>query len=155
MSLDTHQKSNLYGVAQGIFMVLYAIVFFVVPGRWLFESDAASIAGDVLALAGLLLMAAAFVSLRKVIQIVPEPRADGQLITGGVYRRLRHPIYSGIVLIILGLFLREPAIGVAICGAAVTLFLVIKSRFEERLLAGRYPDYAEYRKHTWGVLPGL
>ncbi len=40
-----------------------------------------------------------------VIQIAPEPRADGQLVTRGVYSRLRHPIYTAIVILVIGLFL--------------------------------------------------
>ena len=155
MSDDTHRKSNLYAFVQSALIVIFAGVFFFVPGRRLFAFPGAVIVGNVLSVAGLILMAAAFVPLRKVIQVSPEPRAEGHLVTSGIYARLRHPIYTGIVLLIIGLFLREPGLFVAVSGFMVIAFLLIKSRFEERLLAERYAEYAQYRTRTWGVLPGM
>jgi protein-S-isoprenylcysteine O-methyltransferase Ste14 len=126
-------------------IVIFATVFFAAPGPVLF---APQIAGFAICGLGLLIIIAAFISLRDVIQIAPEPRADGHLVTAGIYRWLRHPIYTGMLLVIVGLFLRQPGVFVAIAGAAVIIFLMVKSRFEEQLLAARYPDYADYRKRT-------
>ena len=106
-------------------------------------------AGYAICFVGLVIIAAAFIALRDVIQIAPEPRADGHLVTSGIYRWLRHPMYSGILVVIAGLFLRLPGLFVAISGAIVIVFLIVKSRFEERLLTARYPDYSSYRDRTW------
>ncbi|HEY6843988.1 MAG TPA: isoprenylcysteine carboxylmethyltransferase family protein [Thermoanaerobaculia bacterium] len=144
--METHRKSNLYAAAQTILIIVFAAVFFFAPGPRLF---APLIAGYVISLAGLLIIAAGFASLRGVVQIQPEPRADGHLVTSGVYRWLRHPMYTGIVLVIAGLFLRVPAVFVAIAGVVIIVFLFVKSRFEEQLLSARYVDYAAYRKRAW------
>ena len=151
--MDTHRKSTLYAVAQFVLLAVFAAVFFLQPGRFLLSPM--KIAGVVVAFTGLALMAVAFVHLRDVIQVAPEPRADGHLVTSGVYAHLRHPIYTGIVFLVIGLFLGQPAVNVAIAGVVLLVFLIVKSRFEERLLGERYPEYAEYRKRTWGVVPGL
>jgi protein-S-isoprenylcysteine O-methyltransferase Ste14 len=127
-------------------LIVFAAVFFFAPGPMLF---APLIGGYVVSIVGLLIIAAAFIPLRDVIQIAPEPRADGHLVTNGIYRWLRHPMYSGIVVVLLGLFLRRPGMFVAIAGGIVIVFLFVKSRFEERLLAARYPEYREYRKRVW------
>ena len=37
----------------------------------------------------------------------------------------------------------------------LAVLLLAKARFEERLLLARYPEYAEYRRRTWGVIPGM
>ncbi len=149
--MNAHQKSNAFAASQFVLFGAFAIVYFAAPGVLLFSSP--KIAGDIVVIAGLVLMAAAFVSLREVIQVQPEPKAGGHLVTSGVYRRLRHPIYTGIVLILIGLFVREPGAFVAVAAVVIVVFLVVKSRFEERLLRERYPDYAEYMKRSWGVLP--
>lgn len=151
--MNAHQKSNAFAAAQFVLMAIFAALYFLAPGPLLLTR--LPVVGDVLCVAGLVLMAVAFLSLREVIQVPPEPRTDGYLVTSGVYRRLRHPIYTGVVLIVVGLFLREPAAWIAIATAVIIIFLIFKSRFEERLLRERYRDYAEYMKRSWGVLPGL
>ena len=95
------------------------------------------------------------VTLRAVVQVAPAPREGGHLVTRGIYGWLRHPIYTAIVIVILGLFLRQPTVVVAIAGAAAVVFLIVKVRFEESLLLERYPEYAAYRRRTCGILPGL
>ena len=83
----------------------------------------------------------------------PEPKAGASLVTTGIYRWFRHPIYTGMLLAVVGLFLCKPTPRVAAVSAVVVGFLVVKVRFEEQLLLARYPDYAEYRKRSWGLIP--
>jgi len=106
-------------------------------------------AGTAISVFGVVIIGTSIVSLREVIQIAPEPREGGRLITSGIYEWLRHPIYSGMVLVVVGLFLREPGAYVAIAGAILIVALVIKSRFEETLLLQKYSDYEAYRKRTF------
>lgn len=148
--MSPHQRSTLFAIAQFVLIAIFGLVFFLEPGPAVFVSMI--IVGTVIAIAGLVLMAAAFVSLREVIQVAPEPKAGGHLVTSGLYRYLRHPIYTGIVLLVVGLFLREPALYVAVAGVVLIGFLVVKSKFEEQLLRERYPEYAEYMRRSWGVI---
>lgn len=134
-------------------IVVFALVFFFAPGPAMFASM--SMAGTIICVAGVMLMVAGIVSLRQVLRVPPEPKAGGHLVTSGVYRRLRHPMYTGVVALVVGLVLLQPAVYVAIGLVVVVVFLVVKSRFEEQLLRERYSDYAEYMTHTSGVLPGL
>jgi len=97
-------------------------------------------------------MLAALVSLRGAVQIAPAPRSDAELVTRGVYARFRHPIYTAIVIVAVGLFLRRPTAAIAAGTAIVVCFLVAKVRFEEQLLLARYPEYAEYRRRTRGLI---
>lgn len=98
-------------------------------------------------------MVSALISIRGSIQIAPAPRDDAELVTRGVYAWFRHPIYTAIVILVLGLFLRKPTLPVAIAALIVIAYLVIKIRIEERLLLSRYPEYGEYRTRTFGLLP--
>jgi protein-S-isoprenylcysteine O-methyltransferase Ste14 len=148
------QRSRIYAFAQNLVLVLFAATV-LFAGPPLFVSTAAHAIGLALCGLGLLLIASAFISLRKVIQIAPEPRSGGHLVTGGIYGWMRHPIYTAIVLMVIGLFLRRPTLAVAIAAAVVVGFLFVKTRFEERLLTIRYPEYVEYRKRTWGLIPGI
>ena len=123
------------------------------PGALLFSSSAARFAGGVLSGLGVVLMLAAFASIRRAIQIAPEPRPGSELVTTGVYKTFRHPIYTAIIVLVIGLFLRRPTIAVALAAIVVIVFLVIKVRFEEELLQARYPSYPAYKSRTVGVIP--
>jgi|ERR1700722_13810932 protein-S-isoprenylcysteine O-methyltransferase Ste14 len=153
--MATNRRSRIYGITQSVLLCLFAGVLLFVREPVLFISPISYDIGIVLGVAGLLLMGAAFAALRKVIQIDPEPKSGGELVTGGVYRYLRHPIYTAIGLLIIGFVLRKPTSLVTLCGAVVIAFLFVKTRFEERLLAARYPGYPDYRTRTWGLIPGL
>jgi protein-S-isoprenylcysteine O-methyltransferase Ste14 len=83
----------------------------------------------------------------------PKPIEGGTLVTSGVYRWVRHPIYTGLILGTLGWSLwRENLLGV---GLAVLLFIFfdLKSRREERWLTEAYPDYAQYQSRVRKLIP--
>ena len=64
---------------------------------------------------------------------------------------VRHPIYTGIIALVLGLFLRKPTLLVAITTVVVIAYVILKVRIEERLLLARYRNYAGYRSRTFGL----
>lgn len=153
MTEDTQRASRNYGVAQSTLLFVFAGAYFLDSGPGLVApGGSAGVIGAALCAVGLLLMLAAFVSLGGAIRIAPEPKPGAGLVTRGVYRYLRHPIYTGIVLVVVGLLLRKPSLLVGIAAVVVVAFLALKTRFEERLLLARYPEYAEYRRRTWGIL---
>lgn len=152
---ETHRASAVYVALQNVLLVLFAAVVFFAPKNFLFESHAVKVVGDVFCAVGVLVILFAVISLRRVIQIAPEPKAGGELIQHGVYKYLRHPIYSGILFCVLGMFLRTPTIWIAIASLAVIAFLFFKARLEEKLLLSAYPGYADYRRRTWGLFPGF
>ena len=152
---DTRGTSRYYAAAQSMLLCLFAAAFFLDSSPRLFASRAAAGGGAVLCLAGLLLMFVAFVSLRRVIQVAPEPRSGGYLVTSGIYKYLRHPIYTAILILVVGLFLRKPTLFVGTVSAITISFFLLKVRVEEKLLITRYPEYAEYTLRAWGIIPGI
>jgi len=83
----------------------------------------------------------------------PVPRDGGQLRTDGPYAHVRHPIYTGVLLIVVGITVRSGS-GLVLALAAVTVaFFHGKARFEEGLLAERYPEYPCYAARTPRFLP--
>ena len=154
LTISTRQTSRIYGVLQTILLCVFAAAVLVGPGSLLFPTAGiAHIAASVLCAGGLILLLLAFGPIRRAIQIAPEPQACATLVTRGVYKRFRHPIYTSIVMLVGGLFLRKPTIVVGIAAAVVIVFLMTKVEFEERLLLAHYPEYSEYKSRTWGIVP--
>jgi protein-S-isoprenylcysteine O-methyltransferase Ste14 len=83
-------------------------------------------------------------------------RAQHTLSTSGPYRIVRHPIYSGLLVLYLGtaVILGQARGYIAFVILFVTWFF--KSRTEDRLLAERFgPDFETYRRRTKALIPGL
>ena len=150
MPLETTQRAQLYVMGQFLLIGLFAVAVLVQPPA---ANPVWHGVGIAICAPGLAIMVAALVAMGRVMQVSPQPKADGHLVTRGIYAWLRHPMYTGIVFIVVGLLVRTPTLVVAIVGAVLVVFLVAKSRFEETLLQSRYPEYADYRRTTWGVIP--
>jgi protein-S-isoprenylcysteine O-methyltransferase Ste14 len=152
---DAHRVSKLYVVTQHVLLILFVAIAFLAPRHFLFESRTVRTIGSVVGISGVVLILVAAFTLRRVIQIAPQPKAGGELIQDGIYRYLRHPIYTGMLFCVAGLFLRMPTIWIGLATVVVTVFLFIKARFEEKLLLIAYAEYKDYRQRTWGLIPGL
>ena len=83
-------------------------------------------------------------------------KVDHQVIQSGPYAFVRHPIYSGILLALLGTVI---SIGtVRSCIAIVLMFLsfVVKLTLEERWLCAHFgAEYEKYRRRVKALIPGV
>jgi len=83
-------------------------------------------------------------------------KVDHELIRSGPYRYLRHPIYTGVLLALAGTAL---TIGEWRGVAALVLLgtnYCVKAVKEEKILAANFGDaFAEYKRETGFLLPGL
>lgn len=104
--------------------------------------------GGVLIALGVLLVVAGATGLGSSLTPFPAPRAGGDLITTGIYRRVRHPMYGGGILFALGWSILTGSAGGLVLTAGLVLFFELKSQREERWLLHRYAGYAEYRRRT-------
>lgn len=116
-------------------------------------------AGLLPVICGLLLMLCGTFGLGSNLRPTPEPKETGHLITTGIYARIRHPIYGGILLMVWGgtLLTLSGTDRIAIIAGAIliTFFFVAKSRYEERRLVARFPEYVGYRLKTGRFFPNL
>jgi protein-S-isoprenylcysteine O-methyltransferase Ste14 len=87
---------------------------------------------------------------------VPAVREGHELRTGGPYAITRHPIYTGLLGMLLGSMLLARA-GPWIVPFPVALILIeCKIRIEERFMMAEFPEeYPRYRKHVPQLVPGL
>ena len=83
-------------------------------------------------------------------------KVDQELVQAGPYRFVRHPIYSGIILMFAAIVL---LVGRMVGILAFSLFVygfVVKLRREESLMLRQFPTtYAEYMKKTRRLVPSI
>ncbi len=80
-------------------------------------------------------------------------KAEPDLVTGGPYRYVRHPIYSGVLLAMFGTALvMGSAWGILLI--LMTAYFIWSARTEEQYLTTQFPDaYPAYRARTRMLLP--
>jgi protein-S-isoprenylcysteine O-methyltransferase Ste14 len=109
--------------------------------------------GLVLGSLGLLFLLVGFKTLGRSLTPLPRPKEDGELVRSGIYAVVRHPIYTGVILLALAwaVYLWS---GPHLVGSLVLfLFFDAKSRREERWLAAKFPEYAAYARRVKRLLP--
>jgi protein-S-isoprenylcysteine O-methyltransferase Ste14 len=114
-----------------------------------------SIPGLGLFAAGWVIAAAAVVANAYALTVV-RPQEGQVVVAHGPYRFVRHPIYSGGVLVMLGesLWLGSNLALVAMC--VPTAILVARIHFEERFLAAHVLGYGDYAARVrYRLVPGL
>lgn len=157
----------LFGRLERLAYNLIAILHFaatVAAGRFLLGGSAvqpfelpplvqASMGAALVAGAGLILLALRHYDLRRFAGIARVGEGEGPeaLHTEGLHRFVRHPLYSGAFLLLIG-GATDP-FGLATCLWA-SLYLVIGTWFEERRLIGLYGDaYRRYRAAVPAFIP--
>ncbi len=109
------------------------------------QSLAAHILGWVFIAAGVGIAAATRVAMGSSFTPFPKPR--GALVTKGPFRLVRNPFYLGLLLICAGGSLERSWIGLGLT-VLLGLLWAAKVRTEERYLAARFPEYADYRQRV-------
>ena len=147
---------NIFAVIS-ILPVLYLMI--VLPDRTLYQVPPPwsylLFAGQVIS-ALLLLVAVlqtdilSFVGLRQLV----EEEKTGDLVTSGLYRFVRHPLYTfGLAILWLS---SSMSVNTFIVYIALTLYILIGIIFEERKLLREFGQaYVHYRSVTPMLIPGL
>jgi protein-S-isoprenylcysteine O-methyltransferase Ste14 len=125
--------------------VLFAVteVFVGGPG----PRDAWRWVGLTLALIGVAGVISARYTLGRSFSVTPQAR---KLVTGGIYSKIRNPIYvtSGVLFVGVLLILREPRLWLVL--VVLVPMQIIRARKEAQVLEAKFGDeYRRYRAGTW------
>lgn len=106
----------------------------------------------VLFVVGTIVTVMSLISLGKCFAILPAVRST---VERGTYRLVRHPIYLGEFVLVLGCWLAKPTLNLAWIPIVVLLCIVVRILAEERLLT-RTEDYRQYKERVvWRLVPGV
>jgi protein-S-isoprenylcysteine O-methyltransferase len=111
--------------------------------------------GLALVLAGTALRGWAILTLGRYFRRVVTIEPDQRLVRRGPYRLLRHPSYTGLLLVFTGLGLALGSwLSAAIAMLGLLLGLLPRIRVEERALRRTFgADYEQYARETWRLVP--
>jgi len=84
---------------------------------------------------------------------IPKLKENHELVIMGPYRFVRHPIYTGVILALIGSALAGGIAWVLICLVFSVMFIGRVS-VEEKLMQHQFPNqYPEYKKRTKALIP--
>lgn len=120
----------------------------------LYTLSTLNILGLALFVVGMTIAFVAVFTLRRSYSGTLVIREDHQLITHGIYRYTRHPVYLGVIMAILGL----PIFASSLYGLLIMLVLIpivlYRIGMEERLLTEEFGDaYRDYQETTSKLVP--
>lgn len=84
---------------------------------------------------------------------LPLPNGAVGLVTSGPYRWMRHPIYTAVMIGMIGVAVRTRSILPMTAAVGLVVFLNLKARWEETHLVAGFDGYAGYAARTARFLP--
>lgn len=147
------QRGGLWVIGQ--FLLLLAIAGLDITGHAASKPLPLFICGLVLIVAAALCSFAGLLALGRNLTPFPKPSATTELVQHGIYRLIRHPLYTSVFCAAVGsalIFQSGPALLVSV---ALGVFFDAKARREERWLRLKFPDYAIYERRVRRFIPWI
>lgn len=139
-----------------LFQLIILVLFFILPVWWRFYvNDFVFISGCIIAAAGPLIIIWASINLGRSISPFPTPNEKGVLITSGIFKFIRHPIYSGFLLLLIGVTISTGSLSRVVITLLSMIFYSIKASYEEQRLMKKYPGYFQYKEQTGKFIPKI
>ena len=85
--------------------------------------------------------------------IRPDIKENCTLISHGIYKIIRHPMYASVLLSMLGVLVLYANLYVAVLYLILLVNMLTKMFYEESLWHGKDECYASYAKTTYRLIP--
>ncbi len=136
------------------FVLLLLLGFLPWGSLWARGIDTLVVGLTLIAL-GAILAVMAGTGLGRALTPTPVPRAGAELTTTGMYGLVRHPLYTGLLLLGVGLVVIGASVLHVLAWVALLVLLAAKARVEEWMLLERYDEYAQYAARVGRLVPGI
>lgn len=153
-----HNKYRLfYTLLSSLGILVLCYLLLITPAKLLFEfSVAVKYMAMVIASWGVIILVVSFRHLSGMAFLGFRAEDQGRLVKKGLHGRIRHPIYSGTILVIIGMMLYVATDLVFLSGAIILAYLPFGIHFEEKKLIKMFgDDYLEYKAEVPAIIPKI
>jgi protein-S-isoprenylcysteine O-methyltransferase Ste14 len=127
-------------------------LFLKPAGAILVESDIFTWISTALYVGAVIIFAFAYIALRPSLRVSPIPKPGAPLITVGIYKWFRHPMYLGVLMFGLGMLLNNFNLISVATYVVLGANMVVKANYEDQLLRARHSNAIEYQQNVFGLL---
>ena len=143
--------------------ILFVLIQFIIFIVYTFDFESMRIVvpevlfwfGVTIFVIGALITVIAVLQLNINLSAFPSPLADSKLIETGVFKFIRHPIYTGLILAFFGYAIVDDSGYKLLISLGLLLWFYFKTLYEEKLLIKKYPAYLEYKKRSGRFFPKI
>ena len=93
------------------------------------------------------------INLGRNLTPFPKPATSGQLVQSGIYKYMRHPLYTAVFCGSLGWALVWQSWPALLAALALAPVLDAKARREEQWLRESFPEYSSYQQRVRRFIP--
>lgn len=150
--MNANIKDFIFVLFQLSFLALFILI-----GQWSvrFLDPYIQIVGFLSILFGFIVFLLGIYQIRTYISIFPTPVRDGKLITDGIYKYTRHPMYTGLFFVLIGYGVVSLSFYRLLIAIVLILIVLEKVEYEENRLMEKYKEYKEYKLKTGKFIPKL
>ena len=105
-------------------------------------------AGFLIIIIAFIILFVAIKDLGRNLSPFPRPINNGNLVTTGIYRFTRHPMYYSLIFISIGVFLIKLTIYFLFLTISLALIIKFKIALEEKYLINKYKNYLLYKNEV-------
>ncbi|GAK93753.1 hypothetical protein JCM19298_1090 [Nonlabens ulvanivorans] len=145
-------KDYVLVALQGLLFIFYIIDIEILPIKL---SKTISLLGFLTAIVGVITLAIALLQLNNNLSPFPTPKTGSQLITVGLYKYIRHPIYTGILFLFYGYAFYNESVYKFLLASLLFVLFQVKTSYEEKKLIQKFSLYKNYKLKTGKFLPKI
>ncbi len=101
--------------------------------------------GFLIIIIAFIMLLVAIKDLGKNLSPFPRPKKNSKLVTTGIYRFTRHPMYYSLIFISLGIFITKLSIYYLFLSISLGLIFIFKISLEEQYLKNKFKNFLLYK----------
>ena len=148
-----HLKKFFKGVYEIILVLLQFFIISLHFFQWEFipqkqiiqVSSFSYLLGFLIIIIACIILLVAINDLGRNLSPFPRPKNNSNLVTKGIYRYTRHPMYYSLVFISFGVFITKLSIYFLFLSTSLVLVIKFKIALEEKYLNNKYKNYLLYK----------
>ena len=155
--MSKFQLKNFFKAAYDLMLVflqffIISLHFFLwefLPQKQIIQASPFSyFLGILIIIVALIIMLVSIKDLGRNLSPFPRPINNSNLVTSGIYRFTRHPMYYSLIFISIGVFIIKLSIYYLFLSICLVLIIKFKITLEEQYLTNKFKNYFLYKNEV-------
>jgi len=134
---------------QFFIIILHFFRWEFIPQKQIIQvSPLSYLVGFLIIIIALIILSVAIKDLGRNLSPFPRPIKNSNLVTTGIYRFTRHPMYYSLIFISFGVFITKLSIYYLFLSISLGLIIKFKIALEEQYLNNKFKNYLLYKNEV-------